>query len=391
MRGILQASGAEVIHLGHNRSVEVIVHADIQEDVQGIATSTYQGGHVEFFKYMIDLLKEHGAEHIKIYCGGGGTIIPSEIKELHDYGVAWVFSPEDGRELGLQGMMNEVLKGCDFLPPINLAEDEQKLYLGDRKAMARLITYMENGDIDRQERETLLNNLHKAGDQKTPVLGITGTGGAGKSSLTDELIRRFIHEVPDKKIAIISIDPTKRKTGGSLLGDRIRMNAIFSNRVYMRSLATRSSRTELSEATQDVINIFKAINYDLIIVETSGIGQGDAEITEITDLSMYVMTAEFGAPTQLEKIDMIDYADFIAINKFEQGGSVDAFNQVRKQYERSHMLFHQDHDSFPVYGTIASQFNDPGTNALFTAIVEKLRTDYLWEVRSTLEGELTRS
>ncbi|HLS59917.1 MAG TPA: fused isobutyryl-CoA mutase/GTPase IcmF [Virgibacillus sp.] len=379
MRRILQSSGAEVIHLGHNRSVEEIVHAAIQEDVQGIATSTYQGGHVEFFKYMIDLLKEKGAEHIKIYCGGGGTIIPSEIKELHDYGVAWVFSPEDGRELGLQGMMNEVLKGCDFLPPINLAEDEQKLYLGDRKAMARLITYMENGDIDRQERETLLNNLHKAGDQKTPVLGITGTGGAGKSSLTDELIRRFIHEVPDKKIAIISIDPTKRKTGGSLLGDRIRMNAIFSDRVYMRSLATRDSHSELSHAIEDVVKVIRASGYDFIIIETSGIGQGDAAITEITDLSMYVMTSEFGAPTQLEKIDMIDYADFIVINKYEQSGSEDALSQVRKQYERSHMLFQQDKEGFPVFGTIASQFNDAGTNALFAAILDELNDRYGWD------------
>src|SRR5699024_889052 len=251
------------------------------------------------------------------------------------------------------------------------------------------ITFMEQMDEDSIEKQKFRERLHELIYKNTPVLGITGTGGAGKSSLTDELIRRFLNETKDKKVAILSVDPTKRKTGGALLGDRIRMNAIFSNRVYMRSLATRSSRTELSTATQDVIDIFRATNYDLIIVETSGIGQGDAEITEITDLSMYVMTAEFGAPTQLEKIDMIDYADFIAINKFEQGGSVDAFNQVRKQYERSRMLFHQDHDTFPIYGTIASQFNDPGTNALFTAIVEKLRTDYLWEISTTLEGELT--
>ncbi|MUK89624.1 methylmalonyl-CoA mutase [Ornithinibacillus sp. L9] len=378
MRRILQASGSEVIHLGHNRSVEEVVHAAIQEDVQGIAISSYQGGHVEYFKYMIDLLKELGADHIRVYGGGGGVIIPREIKELHAYGVSRIFSPDDGREFGLQGMINQMLEECDFIPPLQVTRDMDKLKEGDRQTIGRFITYMENDEVDEAEKKSVLDTLQEKGNTNIPVLGITGTGGAGKSSLTDELIRRFIHEIPDKKIAIISIDPTKRKTGGALLGDRIRMNAIFTDRVYMRSLATRDSRSELSKAIQDVITVVRASGFDFIIVETSGIGQGDAAITDVTDLSMYVMTAEFGAPTQLEKIDMIDYADFIVINKFEQKGSEDALNQVRKQYERSHMLFHQDKEKFPVFGTIASQFNDAGTNALFASLVDILNEKYNW-------------
>ncbi len=379
MRRILQASGAEVIHLGHNRSVEEVVHAAIQEDVQGIALSSYQGGHVEYFKYMIDLLKELDAVHIKVFGGGGGTIIPREIKELHDYGVAWIFSPEDGRKYGLQGMINRMLKQCDTLPPVDIQEDLKKLAQGNRNAIGKFITYVESNDTNPDEKQKILEELKEKGDSAIPVLGITGTGGAGKSSLTDELIRRFMNEIPDKKIAIISIDPTKKKTGGALLGDRIRMNAIFNDRVYMRSLATRDSRTELSKAIQDVIDVVRRSGFDFIIVETSGIGQGDAAITDISDLSMYVMTAEFGAPTQLEKIDMIDYADFIVINKFEQKGSEDALNQVRKQYERSRMLFHQDKTAFPVFGTIASQFNDAGTNALFAALIDTLSDKHHWD------------
>ncbi|MBM7601194.1 methylmalonyl-CoA mutase [Virgibacillus halotolerans] len=379
MRRIMQASGAEVIHLGHNRSVEDVVHAAIQEDVQAIAISSYQGGHMEYFKYMHDLLKELNADHIKIYGGGGGTIIPREVKELHDYGVSWIFTPEDGRGLGLQGMINRMLEESDFIPPIELEKDLKQLAKGNRQAMARFISYMENDAADPDEKKKIPSALRKKGDNKIPVLGMTGTGGAGKSSLTDELIRRFIHEIPNKKIAIISIDPTKRKTGGALLGDRIRMNAIFTDRVYMRSLATRDSRSELTAAIEEVIDVVRASGYDFIIIETSGIGQGDAAITDITDLSMYVMTAEFGAPTQLEKIDMIDYADFIVINKFEQKGSEDALNQVRKQYERSHMLFHQEKDNFPVFGTIASQFNDAGTNALFASIIDTLNEKYGWD------------
>src|SRR5699024_3923840 len=340
--------------------------------------SSYQGGHVEYFKYMVDLLNELGASHIRVYGGGGGVIIPREMKELHEYGVARIFSPEDGRELGLQGMINVMLEECDFIPPIHIDEDLERLKTGDRQAMSRFISYVENEEIEESEKESILNKI-KQHTKDIPVLGMTGTGGAGKSSLTDELIRRFMNEVPDKKIAILSIDPTKRKTGGALLGDRIRMNAIFTDRVYMRSLATRDSRSELSKAIEDVIQIVRASGYDFILVETSGIGQGDAAITEITDLSMYVMTSEFGAPTQLEKIDMIDFADFIVINKFEQQGSEDALSQVRKQYERSHLLFHEDQEKYPVYGTIASQFNDAGTNALFAAIIDKLNEDYAWD------------
>lgn len=376
MRRILQASGAEVIHLGHNRSVEEVVNAAIQEDVQGIAISSYQGGHVEYFKYMYDLLKEKGATHIRIYGGGGGVIIPREIKELHQYGIARIFSPEDGRLLGLQGMIDLMLEECDY-PTITSEVDAylSKLNSGDTIATAKLITFAEQQVGANKESaaavETVMQQV-KALQKSVPVLGITGTGGAGKSSLTDELIRRFINEVPEQKVAVLSVDPTKQKTGGALLGDRIRMNAIFSPRVYMRSLATRQSKTELSLAIQDAIAVVKAAGFDLIIVETSGIGQGDAEIAEICDVSMYVMTSEFGAPSQLEKIDMIDYADLIVINKFERKGSEDALRQVQKQYQRSRMLFEKELEDMPVYGTIASQFNDSGTNALFAALIETL-------------------
>jgi isobutyryl-CoA mutase len=376
MRRILQASGAEVIHLGHNRSVEEVVNAAIQEDAQGIAISSYQGGHVEYFKYMYDLLKEKGAPNIRIYGGGGGVIIPREIKELHDYGIAWIFSPEDGRTMGLQGMINRMLAECDF-PTVSAdhAQHIEKLPTGDVNAISKLITlaelHVDNNREAAAAAESLLEKV-KTLTKEIPVVGITGTGGAGKSSLTDELIRRFINELPDKKVAILSVDPTKQKTGGALLGDRIRMNAIFHPNVYMRSLATRSSKSELSLAIKDAVAVVKAAGFDMVIVETSGIGQGDAEITEICDVSLYVMTSEFGAPSQLEKIDMIDFADLIVINKFERKGSEDALRQVQKQYQRSHMLFEKDTSEMPVYGTIASQFNDQGTNALFSALIEKV-------------------
>ncbi|MEH7095950.1 fused isobutyryl-CoA mutase/GTPase IcmF [Neobacillus vireti] len=374
MRRILQASGAEVIHLGHNRSVEEVVNAAIQEDVQGIAISSYQGGHVEYFKYMYDLLKEKGAPHIRIYGGGGGVIIPREMDELHAYGIARLFSPEDGRTLGLQGMIDRMIEECDFSTVTSEVNEQiAKLPAGDVNAIAKLITIAEL-HVDKKNEaaaaaEQVLEQV-KSLEKGIPVVGITGTGGAGKSSLTDELIRRFINEFPDKKVAILSVDPTKQKTGGALLGDRIRMNAIFSPNVYMRSLATRSSKNELSLAIKDAVTVTKAAGFDLVIVETSGIGQGDAEITEICDVSVYVMTSEFGAPSQLEKIDMLDFADLIVINKFERKGSEDAKRQVQKQYQRNHMLFEKDLDEMPVYGTIASQFNDQGTNALFAALIE---------------------
>ncbi|GHH97951.1 fused isobutyryl-CoA mutase/GTPase IcmF [Neobacillus kokaensis] len=376
MRRILQASGAEVIHLGHNRSVEEVVNAAIQEDVQGIAISSYQGGHVEYFKYMYDLLKEKGAPYVRIYGGGGGVIIPREIKELHDYGIARIFSPDDGREFGLQGMIDQMIEECDFSTISgDVAEHIEKLPTGDVNAIAKLITLAELHVDQKSEAaaaaEQVLEKVKQL-EKEIPVVGITGTGGAGKSSLTDELIRRFINEFPDKKVAILSVDPTKQKTGGALLGDRIRMNAIFSPNVYMRSLATRAARSELSLAITDAVAVTKAAGFDLVIVETSGIGQGDAGITEICDISMYVMTSEFGAPSQLEKIDMIDFADLIVINKFERKGSEDAKRQVQKQYQRSHMLFEKDPSEMPVYGTIASQFHDPGTNALFAALIEKI-------------------
>src|SRR5699024_7196818 len=328
---------------------------------------------------IIDLLKEHDASHIRLFGGGGGTIIPREVKELHDYGVAWIFTPEDGRKMGLQGMINRMIEMSDFLPPIDIEADEARLLQGENQAIARTISFIERETEEEEAKQTLLANIKKKTKGDIPVLGITGTGGAGKSSLTDEIIRRFLHETSNKRIAIVSIDPTKRKTGGALLGDRIRMNAIFSDRVYMRSLATRGSKTEISKATEDTVALLQASAFDLIIIETSGIGQGDAEITEIADLSMYVMTSEFGAPTQLEKIDMIDYADFIVINKFEQKGSEDAFSQVRKQYERSHMLFGKDQTKFPVFGTIASRFNDSGTNSLFAALIDKLNDVHGWD------------
>ncbi|QCR31400.1 fused isobutyryl-CoA mutase/GTPase IcmF [Lysinibacillus sp. SGAir0095] len=383
MRRILQASGVEVIHLGHNRSVEEVVNAAIQEDAQAVAISSYQGGHMEYFKYMYDLFAEKGAPHIKIYGGGGGVILPREIEELHEYGIAGIFSPEDGMKLGLQGMINKQIEESDFSTlKGNSIELIEKVSTDRPEILANLITAAEIGG-DGQTVHLIEEARKKS--KNTPVLGITGTGGAGKSSLTDELIRRFLREFPEKKIAIISVDPTKQKTGGALLGDRIRMNAIFDQRVYMRSLATRGSRTELSASIGDVLDIVKAADFDLIIVETSGIGQGDAEITKYTDLSLYVMTSEFGAPTQLEKIDMIDYADLIVINKFERKGSEDALRQVQKQYQRSHELWSEDLDKMPVYGTIASQFNDKGTNSLFAALVSKINEKFDFDWKTSYE------
>ena len=372
MRRIMQSTGAEIIHLGHNRSVEEIVNTAIQEDVQGIAITSYQGGHNEFFKYMYDLLKEKDAGHIKIFGGGGGTILPDEITELMDYGIARIYSPDDGRKMGLQGMINDVLRQCDFPTGKNVDDALEKLDQKQAQHIARLISAIENFPLENQD---WLTQLRKKKELKlVPVLGITGTGGAGKSSLVDELIRRFLLAYEDKKLAVISVDPSKRKTGGALLGDRIRMNAIHptlsKGRVYMRSLATRQSNLALSKHVQGAIDILKAAQYDLIILETSGIGQSDTEITDHADISLYVMTPEYGAATQLEKIDMLDFADVIAINKFDKRGALDALRDVQKQYQRNHNRWEDTPDKMPVYGTIASQFNDPGTNALFLKLME---------------------
>ncbi|MCK8521953.1 methylmalonyl-CoA mutase family protein [Aquimarina sp. D1M17] len=370
MRRIIQSTGVEVIHLGHDRSVEEVVNCAIQEDANAIAMTSYQGGHNEYFKYMYDLLQEKGAGHIKIFGGGGGVILPEEIKDLMDYGITRIYSPDDGRELGLQGMINDLVKQADF--PIGDALNGEAEHLAEKEigAIARVISAAENfPDI----AKNTLDEIHqKNKTSKTPVLGITGTGGAGKSSLVDELVRRFLIDFPKKTIGIISVDPSKRKTGGALLGDRIRMNAINSSRVYMRSLATRQSNLALSKYVAEAIEVLKAAEFDLIILETSGIGQSDTEILEHSDTSLYVMTPEFGAATQLEKIDMLDFADLVAINKFDKRGSLDALRDVKKQYMRNHNLWDTPQDDLPVYGTIASQFNDPGMNTLYKAIMDKV-------------------
>ncbi|MBQ0736332.1 methylmalonyl-CoA mutase family protein [Aquimarina celericrescens] len=370
MRRIIQSTGVEVIHLGHDRSVEEVVNCAIQEDANAIAMTSYQGGHNEYFKYMYDLLKEKGAEHIKIFGGGGGVILPEEIKDLMDYGITRIYSPDDGRELGLQGMINDLVEQADF--PIGNGLNGEADHLAEKEigAIARVISAAEN--FPEIAKDTL-NEIHKKNKtSKTPVLGITGTGGAGKSSLVDELVRRFLIDFPNKTIGIISVDPSKRKTGGALLGDRIRMNAINSPRVYMRSLATRQSNLALSKYVAEAIEVLKAAEFDLIILETSGIGQSDTEILEHSDTSLYVMTPEFGAATQLEKIDMLDFADLVAINKFDKRGSLDALRDVKKQYMRNHNLWDTPQDELPVYGTIASQFNDPGMNTLYRAIMDKV-------------------
>ncbi|KLT65771.1 methylmalonyl-CoA mutase family protein [Pedobacter sp. BMA] len=371
MRRILQSSGAEVIHLGHNRAVDEVVNCAIQEDVQGIAMTSYQGGHIEYFKYMYDLLQDSGAGHIKIFAGGGGVFLPAEIEELEAYGITKIYSPDDGRRMGLQGMINDMLIKTDFITKENITNELTSVPSKDIKAIAGAITVAEN---DPEGTQQFVNELKKLSASYTvPILGITGTGGAGKSSLVDELVRRFLIEVDDKTLAIISVDPSKRKTGGALLGDRIRMNAINNPRVYMRSLATRQANLALSKNVQESIDICKAAGYDLIIVETSGIGQSDTEITEHCDVSLYVMTPEFGAATQLEKIDMLDFADLVAINKFDKRGALDALRDVRKQYKRNHQIFEANDDEIPVYGTMASQFNDPGMNNLFVALMQKVR------------------
>jgi len=368
MRRIIQSTGAEVIHLGHNRSVHEIVNTAIQEDAQAIALTSYQGGHLEFFKYMRDMLIEKGCGHIKIFGGGGGVILPEEIKELQEYGITKVYSPDDGMEMGLQGMINDLVEKSDFPTGKNAVADIDLIFKQDYVSIARLISVAENYP---DEATPIINKLlEKIGDKKSPVLGITGTGGAGKSSLVDEIVRRFLADFPDKTIAIISVDPSKRRSGGALLGDRIRMNAIDNPRVYMRSLATRQSNLSISKYVKDAETIAQAAGFDLIILETSGIGQSDTAIVDHSDVSFYVMTPEYGAASQLEKIDMLDYADIIALNKSDKRGALDALRDVKKQYQRNNMLFDVDVNTLPIYGTVASQFNDPGVNELYLNLLK---------------------
>lgn len=399
MRRILQSSGAEIIHLGHNRSVQEIVECAIQEDVQGIAMTSYQGGHIEFFKYMFDLLNERGCGHIRVFGGGGGTILPSEIEELQAYGIARLYHPDDGRRMGLQGMINDLLEKCDFPTGQNLNGEVKSFWEKDFKSIGRLISCAENEPDFYQKaiEPTIRQNLKGKGQKDepdiplSPVIGVTGTGGAGKSSLVDEFIRRFLMDFPEKTIGIVSVDPSKRKTGGALLGDRIRMNAIFSPRVFMRSLATRQANLALSKYVQAAVDILKAANFDLIILETSGIGQSDTEITEHCDIALYVMTPEYGAATQLEKIDMLDFADVVAINKFDKRGALDALRDVKKQVQRNRNLWHTPADEMPVFGTIASQFNDPGMNRFYKktmdVVAEKMGRPDLVSQHKMLTGE----
>ncbi|MFL6167875.1 MAG: cobalamin-dependent protein, partial [Ornithinibacter sp.] len=400
MRRIMQAQGAEVVHLGHNRSVREVVDAAIEEDVQGVAVSSYQGGHVEYFEYLVQLLRESGAGHVKVVGGGGGVIVPAEIERLRAAGVT-IFSPQDGQRLGLPGMVNQVVRACDTDLWAEHPTTAAAVLSGERAAVARAITAAETGRLDDDLRAEL---ERAASTRRTPVLGITGTGGSGKSSLTDELVRRLRVDQQDKlRIACVAIDPTRRRGGGALLGDRIRMNSLDGDRVYFRSLATRGGR-EVPEALGDVLTILRAAGFDLVVVETPGIGQGDAAITSFADVNLYVMTPEFGAASQLEKIDMLDFTDAVAINKFDRRGGADALRDVRRQLAR-------ERPEVPVFGTIASRFNDDGVTALYqamrsaldlppgmlapvdtdvstgsTVIVPPARERYLAEIAETLRG-----
>jgi methylmalonyl-CoA mutase len=393
MRRILQDTGVEVIHLGHNRSVQEIVDAAIEEDVQGVAVSSYQGGHVEFFKYMTDLLKEKEASHIKVFGGGGGVIVPEEIKELEAYGVAKIYSPEDGARMGLQGMINHMVAAIDFSTVKNNNFDLNNLDPANPLLVAKLISAAEQAKTQENENFKAIRAQlsQKLKNRKAPVIGITGTGGAGKSSLTDELILRMLHDLKDIHIAIISCDPSRRKTGGALLGDRIRMNAISNARVYFRSLATRRSRTELPAALPEAIEVTQAAGYDLIITETAGIGQGDSSIADLVDVAIYVMTSEFGAATQLEKIDMLDFADLVVVNKFEKRGADDAVRDVRKQVQRNQKLWDMDPEEMPVFGTIASKFNDDGVTSFYHAVIDKIAEKTGVEFKATLLRPQTRT
>lgn len=389
MRRIIQSTGCEVIHLGHDRSVEEVVNTAIQEDAQAIAMTSYQGGHNEYFRYMFDLLKEKGASHIKIFAGGGGVILPEEISELMEYGITRIYSPDDGRALGLQGMINDLVMKCDYPTGSALADEAEHIESKNALAIGRLISAAENFP---EESADVFRKIKSLAEKSTaPVLGITGTGGAGKSSMVDEIVRRFLIDFQDKTIGIISVDPSKRKTGGALLGDRIRMNAINNSRVYMRSLATRQSNLALSAFVKEAIAVLKAAQFDLIILETSGIGQSDTEILDHSDVSLYVMTPEYGAATQLEKIDMLDFADVIALNKFDKRGALDALRDVKKQYQRNHQVWNANADDMPVFGTIASQFNDPGTNQLYKKVIDIIAEKTGADLKSNFEitGEMS--
>ncbi len=389
MRRILQQTGVEVIHLGHNRSVQEVVNAAVQEDVHGLAVSSYQGGHVEYFKYMIDLLKERGGENIKVFGGGGGVIIGSEINELQSYGVERIYSPEDGARMGLVGMIEDMIARSRDDLSTKAPSDLSAVLSGDQRALARLITGLEAGSLPESLRKQVMSTASTK--KSVPVLGVTGTGGSGKSSLTDELIRRFRLDLDDRlKIAIIAVDPTRRKTGGALLGDRIRMNAIEGDRIFMRSLATKGGGVEIAPCLPEVIAACKCAGYDLIVVETSGIGQGDAAIVPHVDVSLYVMTPEYGAASQLEKIDMLDFANFVAINKFDRKGALDALRDVSKQFQRNQSDFTKGPDQMPVFGTMAARFNDDGVTALYHKLLHKLAEKGLQPGASRLPLQNTR-
>lgn len=384
MRRILQASGAEVIHLGHNRSVAQIVDAALQEDVNAIALSSYQGGHVEFLKYMVDMLRERGGEKIRVFAGGGGVIVPEEAQELHDYGVTRVYTPEDGQKMGLQGMIDDMLEKSRFQPDEDVSDTLVPIIAGDRRALAHLLSAIENGHLS-ESLAAAMDEQIKQLPMPVPVLGITGTGGAGKSSLTDELVLRFRTGQGDAlNIALIAVDPTRRKTGGALLGDRIRMNAIDHPNIFMRSVATRDAQSEIPEYVAQMVQACRLSGFDLVIVETPGIGQGDAGITSLVDTALYVMTPEFGAQSQLEKIDMLDFADAVAINKFDRQGAADAYRDVCKQVQRNREAFAAAPESMPVFGTVASRFNDNGVTALYQYLLEQLRGHGLEKVDNLL-------
>ena len=375
MRRVIQGTGCEVIHLGHDKSAEEVVNCAIQEDANAIALTSYQGGHNEYFKYIYDLLREKNSPQIKIFGGGGGVILPEEIKDLMEYGIDRIYSPDDGREMGLQGMIDDLVQKSDFATGENITvSDIENIKFEDAKSIAQVISAVENFSDEKPELVAALKE--KAKNFNIPIIGITGTGGAGKSSLTDELVRRFLRANADKKIAIISVDPSKKKTGGALLGDRIRMNSINDSRVYMRSMATRENNVSVSPYIHSALDVLKISSPDIIILETSGIGQSGSEITEIADVSMYVMTPEYGASTQLEKIDMLDYADLIALNKSDKRGALDAIQAVRKQFQRNHHLWETPLEEMPVFSTKASQFNDWGTTALYNALIEKVNAKF---------------